>query len=129
MPRAASALTALHLQPGASGAFDEARAYTTARIALDAITKSLATEGEMPASLDLKTLSDTGLEPKDRGRLLKCFDGKRLLAYKRLDNGGCVLLARVNNDDKTLLKAANGAVTRVSEADEETELAKAQEQH
>lgn len=129
MPRVDTALTALNLQSGASGALDEARAYTTARIALDAITRSLATEGEMPATLDLKTLSDTGLEPKDRDRLLKRFDGKHLLAYKRLDNGGCVLLARVNNDAKTLLKAFNGTVYRVPEAEEESELAKAQEQH
>ena len=125
MPRMDSALTALHLQPGAQDALEAARAYTTARVALDAITKSLAMEGEMPASLNLQTLADTGLDPKDRDRLLQCFEGKRLLAYKRLENGGCLLFGRVNNDAHTLLMARDGNATRVPEAQEEAELANA----
>ena len=129
MPCADAALTLLHLKPGTQDALQEARAYTSARIALDAITKSLAMDGELPAALNLQTLADTGLEPKDRARLLLCFEGKRLLAYKRLENGGCLLLGRVNNDARTLLMARDGVVTRVPEAQEDAELAKADALH
>ncbi|MDX1934608.1 MAG: serine/threonine-protein kinase [Capsulimonadales bacterium] len=100
-----------------SGANDQ-RAVGMSQVGLQAIATLLMTAdaGEgLPETLDLTTLRELGMADKDRQRILRLFEGDRLLSYRRLPGGGYEIYARSKDSEKTLMRASNGQVEVLSE--------------
>ena len=74
-------------------------------------------ESEMPVNVNLSTLEPLAVPAKDRDQLLACFDGGKLLSYRRLSTGGYEFLAKADDSAHTLIRGRNGK-TRIAAIDD-----------
>jgi hypothetical protein len=106
------------LKPAEQAAvISDAKALLKAQTALDAICKTLmaADPDGVPTKLTPDTLEELPLKEEDRKMYLECFEGNRLLSYQKIGADSYEIVARVNDSNRTLLKARDGKITVVKE--------------
>ncbi len=103
----------------------DAKALSSAKIALSGLSTLLKAEGDPPTHLDLLTLAPTGLDEKEAQTILNAFEGKRLVGFYRLRGDAFEVFGRANDSNHTLLRLNGGVVTSIKEEDEGPTLAAA----
>ncbi len=107
----ALAMTPLNTEGTGKWFFEEVKDVTSARIAMEAISKSLMLGDDgAPHKLTLNTLQETGMEEKTRKEWLSYFENKTLLSYETLPNGGYEITAHANDTSHTVIHSKNGKV-------------------
>ena len=126
MPSLDKSLAVLHLRPG--NPLEEASRNIVARTALDALGKAVSSMQDLPEKINCETLAELDLDAAGRQNLLQSLDGHRLLAYRPLGNSSYIILARMDNEAKTLLQIKDGTVSAIPEDKEEAAFAEANAQ-
>ena len=97
----------------AFGAIDSTR-RSAAQEALRRINLHLSGTAEFPPALDLATLKELGLHPKERDQILAQFDGNALLRYFSLNSGRDFLIyVRARDVARTTYKLTQVGIERV----------------
>ncbi len=112
-------------RPGTTGSLEDTQSLIKAQTALLGICKAFMLNGEPPSKVNLATLGELGLEPRDTRRILNCFEDHRLLAYYRLAGDRYILFCRAHDSDGTLLESNTGKVRVLKEEEEEKAFADA----
>lgn len=103
----------------AFGAIDSAR-RSAAQEALRRLNLHLSGTADFPPLLDVATLKELGLHPKERDKILAQFDGNALLRYYSLNNGrDFVIYARARDVARTTYKLTQVGIERVSREEAE----------
>jgi hypothetical protein len=71
--------------------------------------------GELPSSIDLKTLAPLGLSQKEAKKILGSFQNGQLQSYRLTARDHYTFTARATNSAHTLLRATDGTVETVDE--------------
>ena len=89
---------------------NDTKARTVAVAAMQAICTFAGQSGEseIPGKINLSTLEPLSVPTKDRDHILSCFEGGRLISYRRLSTGGYEFLAKADDSDHTLIRGRNG---------------------
>jgi hypothetical protein len=111
-------LQVLGIMPGGWGyqAVDAAR-VTACQQQLRVLATELEASagGEVPDTINLVTLEELQLAPKDRENILKTFEGGMLEGYQKTGRNQYVVRARARDKAHTLFEVVPGGVSRVQE--------------